>query len=91
MVELQLFQGRQRAIALLREFEPAALELIGLAKPVFRGRDPGRRRNGSATMTTAATASTTPSESQTLTCRMLVAVNAVQASGAAVARRAGTR
>src|SRR6266536_2922748 len=41
MVELELLQGRQRAVALLRELQPAALELIGLAEPVLRGRDPG--------------------------------------------------
>src|SRR3954470_23161312 len=41
MGELELFQGRQRGAALLGELDPAALELVGLAKPVFRGRDPG--------------------------------------------------
>ena len=42
-----------------------------------------------ATTTTEAMASRTPSKSQTLTGRMLV--GAGQASGVAVARRAGTR
>src|SRR5437016_489441 len=41
MVELELLQGCQCAVALLRELQPAALELIRLAEPVFRGRDPG--------------------------------------------------
>jgi len=40
MVELELLQGSQRAVALLRELQPAALEFIGLTEPVLRGRDP---------------------------------------------------
>ena len=49
MVELELLQGCQSAVALLGELEPAALELIGLAEPVLGGGDPGptqeRQRN----------------------------------------------
>ena len=40
MVELQLLQGRERAIALFGELEPPPLEGVGLTEPVLGGREP---------------------------------------------------
>ena len=46
MVELELLQGRKGAVAVLRELEPAPLELVGLAETVFGRREPGPAQEG---------------------------------------------
>jgi len=37
MVELELFQGRKRAVSLFHQFQPPALELARLVKTIARG------------------------------------------------------
>src|SRR6185437_12765068 len=46
MVELELLQGSEGAVALLGELEPAAFELVGLAETVFCRRQPRSPQEG---------------------------------------------
>ena len=61
MVELELLQRCERAVALLEQLEPASLVVVELVERVDSGS--GSRRKGSATATTHATASAAPSRS----------------------------
>ncbi len=97
MIELELLQGGKGTIALLRELQPAALLRIGLAEPVFSGRNartPQERQRhdddaGDGKQDAERKPDAHTANASGLATRSERAPG--QASGVAVARRAGTR
>jgi len=95
VIELQLLQRRKRPITLLGELQPAALERVGLNQPVFSGRYPRSPQEGQGDYDDADDGEHDAEREPDAHARMLDPdlnpLTAVQASGVAVARRAGTR